>query len=57
MLLTLQEGGNAFTTPLGCTTGRELPFQGKKRERNLAIPFARGFESKLNHYLLCIISF
>lgn len=32
------------------------PFKVKGDKTKLSLPFTRGFESKLNHHLLCILS-
>lgn len=32
------------------------PFKVKRGKTKLSLPFIRGFESKLNHHLLCILS-
>lgn len=35
---------------------KNCPFKVKRANAKLPLPFTRGFESKLNHHLLCILS-
>lgn len=55
LLLALGKEDVCFCPSQDVILVEKYPFKVKRGKAKLSLPFARGFESKLNHHLLCLL--